>query len=116
MVVVGKGFVGIIDDKSPKEDHEKVAKEAIRISNEKIQSGKYDIIILDEINYAVNLNLISVDDVLKLIKSKPDYIDLVLTGNYAKEEVIEIADLVTEMKEIKHPFQKGIKAKKGIDF
>ena len=116
MVAVGKGFVGIIDDKSPKEDHEKVAKEAIRISNERIQSGKYDIVILDEINYAVNLNLISADDVLKLIKSKPDNIDLVLTGNYAKEEVIEIADLVTEMKEIKHPFQKGIKAKKGIDF
>ncbi|RMW37964.1 MAG: cob(I)yrinic acid a,c-diamide adenosyltransferase [Nitrosopumilus sp.] len=116
MVAVGKGFVGIIDDKSPKEDHEKVAKEAIKISNEKIQSGKYDIVILDEINYAVNLNLISVDDVLKLVKAKPDDIDLVLTGNYAKEEVVEIADLVTEMKEIKHPFQKGIKAKKGIDF
>ncbi|QDI88840.1 cob(I)yrinic acid a,c-diamide adenosyltransferase [Candidatus Nitrosopumilus sp. SW] len=116
MVAVGKGFVGIIDDKSPKEDHEKVAKEAIKISNEKIQSGKYDIVILDEINYAVNLNLIAVDDVLKLIKSKPENIDLVLTGNYAKEEVIEIADLVTEMKEVKHPFQKGIKAKKGIDF
>ena len=116
MVAVGKGFVGIIDDKSPKEDHEKVAKEAIKISNEKIHSGKYDIVILDEINYAVNLNLISVDDVLNLIKTKPQDIDLVLTGNYAKEEVIEIADLVTEMKEIKHPFQKGIKAKKGIDF
>ena len=116
MVAVGKGFVGIIDDKSPKEDHEKVAKEAIRISNEKIQSGKYDIVILDEINYAVNLDLISVADVLKLIKSKPDVLDLVLTGNYAKDEIIEIADLVTEMKEIKHPFQKGIKARKGIDF
>jgi cob(I)alamin adenosyltransferase len=116
MVAVGKGFVGIMDDKSPKEDHEKVAKEAIKISSEKIHSGKYDIIILDEINYAVNLNLISVDDVLNLIKTKPQDIDLVLTGNYAKEEVIEIADLVTEMKEIKHPFQKGIKAKKGIDF
>ena len=116
MVAIGKGFVGIIDDKSPKEDHQKVAKEAIKISNEKIQSGKYDIIILDEINYAVNLNLISLEDVLELIKSKPENVDLVLTGNYAKEEVIEAADLVTEMKEIKHPFQKGIKAKEGIDF
>ena len=116
MVAIGKGFVGIIDDKSPKEDHQKIAKEAIRISNEKIQSGKYDIVILDEINYAVNLNLISLDDVLYLIKSKPENVDLVLTGNYAKEEVIEAADLVTEMKEIKHPFQKGIKAKEGIDF
>lgn len=116
MVAIGKGFVGIIDDKSPKEDHQKVAKEAIKISNEKIQSGKYDIIILDEINYAVNLNLISLQDVLELIKSKPENVDLVLTGNYAKEEVIEAADLVTEMREIKHPFQKGIKAKEGIDF
>ena len=116
MVAIGKGFVGIIDDKSPKEDHQEIAKEAIRISNEKIQSGKYDIVILDEINYAVNLNLISLADVLDLIKSKPENVDLVLTGNYAKEEVIEAADLVTEMKEIKHPFQKGIKAKEGIDF
>jgi len=116
MVAIGKGFVGIIDDKSPKEDHQKIAKEAIKISNEKIQSGKYDIVILDEVNYAVNLNLISLVDVLDLIKSKPQNVDLVLTGNYAKEEVIEAADLVTEMKEIKHPFQKGIKAKEGIDF
>ena len=116
MVAIGKGFVGIIDDKSPKEDHQKIAKEAIKISSEKIQSGKYDIIILDEVNYAVNLNLISLADVLDLIKSKPQNVDLVLTGNYAKEEVIEAADLVTEMKEIKHPFQKGIKAKEGIDF
>ena len=116
MITVGKGFVGIIDDKSPKEDHKEIAKEAIKISNEKIQSGKYDIVILDEINYAVNLDLISVKDVLNLIKSKPQKVDLVLTGNYVKDEVIEIADLVTEMREIKHPFQRGIKAKKGIDF
>jgi len=116
MITVGKGFVGIIDDKSTKEDHKKIAKEAIKISNEKIQSGKYDIVILDEINYAVNLELISVEDVLSLIKSKHQNIDLVLTGNYAKDEVIDIADLVTEMREIKHPFQQGIKAKQGIDF
>ena len=82
MVAIGKGFVGIIDDTSEKTDHEKVAKEAIRISNEKIQSKKYDIVILDEINYAVNLNLISLESVLDLIKSKPENIDLILTGNY----------------------------------
>ena len=116
MVTVGKGFVGIIDDKSPIEDHKKIAKEAIKISNEKILSKNYDIVILDEINYAVNLGLISVENVLNLIKSKPPKVDLILTGNYAKKEVIKIADLVTEMREIKHPFQRGIKAKKGIDF
>ena len=116
MIAVGKGFVGIMDDKSPKEDHKETAKEAIRISKEKIQSGEYDIVILDEINYAINLELISIKEVMELIKSKPSEIDLVLTGNYAKKEIIEISDLVTEMKEIKHPFQLGIKAKKGIDF
>ena len=116
MVAIGKGFVGIIDDRSTREEHERIAKEAIKISTEKIQSGKYDIIILDEINYAINLGLVKLEDVLNLIKSKPRELDLILTGNYAKDEIIEIADLVTEMREIKHPFQRGIKAKKGIDF
>ena len=116
IIAIGRGFVGIIDDTTPKEEHKNIAKEAIKISIEKIQSGKYDIVILDEINYAINLDLVKVEDVLNLIKSKPPGLDLVLTGNYAKDEIIELADLVTEMKEIKHPFQRGIKAKKGIDF
>lgn len=116
LIAVGKGFVGIIDDKSSKEEHQKIAQEAIKISKERINSNKYDLVILDEINYAVKLELIKVDDVIELIKNKPENLDLVLTGNYARPEIIEMADLVTEMKEIKHPFQLGIKAKKGIDF
>jgi cob(I)alamin adenosyltransferase len=116
MIAIGKGFIGIIDDKSPREEHKVIAKEAMKISIAKIQSGKYDIIILDEINYAINLDLVKVEDVINMIKSKPQELDLVLTGNYASDEIIEIADLVTEMREIKHPFQHGIKAKKGIDF
>jgi cob(I)alamin adenosyltransferase len=116
MVAIGKGFVGIIDDKSPIEEHKRIANEAIKISINKIQSGSYDIVILDEVNYAINLGLVKLEDVLSLIKSKPDTLDLVLTGNHAKEEIVELADLVTEMKEIKHPFKKGKKAKKGIDF
>ncbi len=116
MIAIGKGFVGIIDDKNSKQEHENIAKEAIKISSEKIQAGKYDIVILDEINYAINLGLINVEDVINLIKSKPEKLDLILTGNYARDEIIELADLVTEMKEIKHPFQRGIKARKGIDF
>ena len=116
LTAVGKGFVGIMDDKSPIEDHKKVAQEALKIAQEKISSKKYDIIILDEINYALNLNLVGLDDVLKIISDKPDSVNLVLTGNHAKDEVIEKADLVTEMREIKHPFKLGIRAKKGIDF
>ena len=116
MVAIGKGFVGIIDDKTPKEIHKKIADEAVKIAKEKINSGKYDIIILDEVNYAINLDLVNLNEILDIIKTKPDSLDLILTGNYAKPEVIELADLVTEMKEIKHPFKKGIKAKRGIDF
>lgn len=116
LTAVGKGFVGILDDKTPKEVHQKIAKEAIEIAKEKIISEKYNIIILDEINYAVNLGLVELADVLDLIKNKPQGVTLVLTGNHVKQEIIDVADLVTEMKEIKHPFQRGIRAKKGIDF
>ena len=116
MITAGKGFVGILDDKSPREDHVKAANDTLEISKEKMMSGKFDVVILDEINYALQLKLLNLDDVIDLIKSKPSELDLVLTGNHAAEEVIELADLVTEMKEIKHPFKSGIKAKKGIDF
>jgi len=116
LITAGKGFVGILDDKSPREDHEKAANDTLEISKEKIMSGNFDVVILDEINYALQLKLLNLDDVVDLIKSKPTELDLVLTGNHAEEKVIELADLVTEMKEIKHPFKSGIKAKKGIDF
>ncbi|SVA63285.1 uncharacterized protein METZ01_LOCUS116139 [marine metagenome] len=116
MITAGKGFVGILDDKSPREEHVKAANDTLMISREKIASGKFDVVILDEINYAIQLELLKLDDVIDLIKSKPTDLDLVLTGNHAAKEVIELADLVTEMKEIKHPFKSGLKAKKGIDF
>jgi len=116
LITAGKGFVGILDDKSPREDHVKAANDTLEISKEKIMSGNFDVVILDEINYALQLKLLNLDDVIDLIKSKPLELDLVLTGNHAEEKVIELADLVTEMKEINHPFKSGIKAKKGIDF
>ena len=73
-------------------------------------------IILDEINYVIDYGMLSLEDVLKVLRSKPDGLHLVLTGRNAHPEIIEIADLVTEMKEVKHPFEKGIKARKGIEF
>jgi len=116
LTAIGKGFVGIIDDKSSIEEHKKIAEEALRVARNKINSKEYDIIILDEINYAINLGLIKLEDVLEIISNKPKNVSLVLTGNYARNEVIEQADLVTEMREIKHPYKSGIKAKIGIDF
>lgn len=116
MIAAGKGFVGIIDDDHPIEDHQTAAKEALALAKEKISSGLYDVMILDEVNYAAKLNLISEQDVLDTIAARPEKTSLVLTGNYVPESVMTAADLVTEMKEIKHPYHKGIKAKKGIDF
>ena len=116
MIAAGRGFVGIIDDDHPIQDHQKAAKEAITLAKEKITSGTYDVMILDEVNYAAKLKLISDQDILDIIAVRPEKTSLVLTGNYVPESVIAAADLVTEMREIKHPYQKGIKAKKGIDF
>lgn len=116
LIAAGRGFVGIIDDDHPIEDHQKAAKNAIEVAKQKIASGNYDIMILDEINYAAKLNLISQQDILDVIAARPEKTSLVLTGNYVPEAIMDTADLVTEMKEIKHPYQKGIKAKKGIDF
>jgi cob(I)alamin adenosyltransferase len=105
MIAAGKGFVGIIDDDHPIEVHQKAAQEAAALARDRLSSGIYDIMILDEINYAMKLNLISVQDVLDIIEKKPKKTSLVLTGNYAPDEVIAIADLVTEMREVKHPYQ-----------
>jgi cob(I)alamin adenosyltransferase len=116
LIAAGKGFVGIIDDDHPREDHQNAARAALSLAKEKIAAQSYDILILDEINYAVKLGLLSEDDLMQLIESKPEKMTLVLTGNYAPEKLLAAADLVTEMKEIKHPYQQGIKAKKGIDF
>jgi cob(I)alamin adenosyltransferase len=116
LIATGRGFVGIIDDDHPIEDHQKAAKDAIEVAKQKIASGNYDVMILDEINYAAKLNLISQQDILDVIAARPEKTSLVLTGNYLPEAIIAAADLVTEMREIKHPFQMGVKAKKGIDF
>jgi cob(I)alamin adenosyltransferase len=80
-----------------------------------IHSGKYDMVIMDEVNIALYYKLFDIDEIVELMKSKPDQVELILTGRYAPDEIIEMADLVTEMKEVKHYYQKGIQARKGIE-
>ncbi len=116
LVAVGRGFVGILDDNSTFEQHKTMAQTALNIAKKDMVSDRYDIIILDEINYAVKMDLINEDDVLDLIRARPRHIDLILTGNHARPAIVDAADLVTEMKEVKHPFKKGIRARRGIDF
>jgi cob(I)alamin adenosyltransferase len=93
-----------------------LAREGFLYAKKLIKSKKYDMIILDEINVAVDFNLINLHELIKVIESKPENLELVLTGRYAHPEIQIIADYVTEMLEIKHPYQQGIEARKGVDF
>jgi len=92
------------------------AGEAVEFARNALKSGEYDVVICDEINVACDMGLISVEEILSLIREKPPTVELVLTGRKAKEEVIAAADLVTEMRLIKHPFQRNISARRGIEF
>jgi cob(I)alamin adenosyltransferase len=116
LIPMGKGFVGIMGDTLDFSTHSRAAAEALAVAREKMLSGKYDIVILDEVNVALHLRLIPLEDVISLIKSKPETVHLVLSGRHAHEEVIRHAHLVTEMRNIKHPFDLGIEAEKGIDY
>lgn len=119
LVKMGKGFVGILGDKLPREEHEKAAEEALKYAQQEAESKNWDILILDEINNAVSLNLISVQkvlDFLELVASRYPLVTIILTGRDAPIEFIDRADLVTEMKDIKHPFYEGIKGKRGLEY
>ncbi len=113
---LGLGCIGILGDDKPWEEHQTAARKAFEIAREAIISGTYDIVILDEINVAMDLKLLSPDMVMGLLRTKPPQVHLVLTGRGAPPEILEMADLVTEMKEIKHPYRQGQPARKGIDF
>jgi len=102
--------------KKPSKADKLLARDALRFSKKLIQSKKYDLVILDEINVAVGFGLVSKQTVLKVLGKAPKDRVIFLTGRKAPPEFIKIADLVTEMKEIKHPFKKGIQAKKGLDY
>lgn len=80
-----------------------------------ILSGNYDIVVMDELNIALYYNLFELKEVVELIQNKPDHVELVITGRYACKEIIELADLVTEMKEIKHYYSEGVEAREGIE-
>ena len=94
-------------------------REALRVAKERIASGTYDLIVLDEIIYAINyagVQLVSLEDVLGLLDAKPPPLHLILIGRNAPQALIDRADLVTEMREIKHPWQQKIPAQEGIDY
>jgi cob(I)alamin adenosyltransferase len=91
------------------------AKSGLVSAKNKMLSGSYDLIILDEAIVAIYFKLIKMEELIDIIKLKPESVELILTGRYCPEELIKLADLVTEMKEVKHYYQKGITSRKGIE-
>lgn len=116
---LGRGFVRIMGDKKPFEEHVEAAQAALQLTRERMLSDRYDLIILDEVIYALgylDFKLIELKDVLQLLREKPPHVHVILTGRNAPPEIIEAADLVTEMREVKHPMKKGIPAQQGVDY
>jgi cob(I)alamin adenosyltransferase len=109
------GRPDFVDKKDPDSIDIKMAGDALELSKKVILSGDYDLVILDEINVALDFGLIKIADVIEIIKSKPPELEIILTGRYAPKEIIEMADLVTEMMEIKHPYNAGVEARIGIE-
>lgn len=113
IVPMGLGFTWLSKDL---EQDKKKAQEAWKLAKEKIASRQYNVVILDEITYAINFGFIELNDVLQTLDNKDEMLHVIITGRNAPPEIIEKADLVTEMKLIKHPYEKGVAAQKGIEF
>ena len=110
------GFQSFCDPNNITEEEKEQARLALDEARRAMLSGDYDLVVLDEVNIACAWKLIPIEDVLKLLDERPDGVELILTGRYADERIIGRADLVTNMQEIKHPFSRGIKSRRGIDF
>ncbi len=111
--VLGDGFTW---DSADMEESEAIAREAWSHAAETIESGVYDLVVLDEVTYPINWGWIVLSDVIEAIDTRPDNVNLILTGRDAPAELVEIADTVTEMKKVKHAFDRGVMARRGIDY
>jgi len=110
----GLGFTWL--KKHSDDEHEKAAQAAMAMAMEAIQSGRYALVVLDEVLYALNKGLVTLDQLKSAIAAKNESAHLILTGRGAPQELVDMADMVTSMEEVKHPMKKGIPAQKGIDF
>ncbi len=109
------GRESFVSRENPDPEDRRLAQEALALARKVIMGGDYDIVVLDEINVTVDFGLIEKEEVLKLIDERPPHLELILTGRNATQELIEKADLVTEMVEVKHYYQKGIQSREGIE-
>lgn len=115
LTIIPTGREGWVNKDNPAAEDVELAAQALALAKEKLLSGEYDLVILDEVNGAAGFGLIRVEDILALIASRPPAVELVLTGRNADPRIIEVADLVTEMVEIKHYYKAGVPARLGIE-
>ena len=113
MIPLGDGFTWLSKDI---EKDIALARECWALAREKIGSGRYDLVVLDEITYPISYGWLEASEVIATLRDRPADVDIIMTGRDAAPELVEFADLVTEMREVKHPYQQGIKAQPGIDF
>ncbi len=104
----------VYEGKAKQADYDAAAN-ALKKAEELIQSREYDLVILDEVNVTAHMGLINVEDVVRVVKQRPPKVELVLTGRYAPKEFMDLADLITEMRCLKHPYERGIQARDGIE-
>lgn len=113
LIPMGEGFTWLSKDI---ERDEATARRCWETCKEKIGSGQYDIVILDELTYPLIYGWLPLEEVLEVLRNRPDGLHVVITGRDAPQELIDFADLVTEMREVKHPYKQGIKAQPGLEF
>lgn len=116
LVATGKGFCGILGNPYPRSEHRANAQEAIRLAGERLAANDCELLILDEINNALHLKLVDLEQVLDLLRRRPPLMHLVLTGRDAHPALIELADTVSEVREIKHAYRQNIEPQPGIDY
>jgi len=110
------GSLEFVDPTNVKPEEKEQARQALAAAREAMLGGSYDLVVLDEVNLAVAWKLVKLDEVIRLISDKPQNVELILTGRQADTRLVQMADLVTEMLKIKHPYDKGLTSRKGIEY
>lgn len=115
LTIIQAGGPDFVNKNNPSKEEIRMAHDGLRTAREVLSKGEYDVVILDELNVAIDFKLIAIDEALELIALKPDNVELIITGRYAPQAIIDKADLVTEMREIKHYYNEGVRARDGIE-